>query len=151
MSTKNNRSNKAVGVISILITIAIIIVINLLSSYKYFRLDLTNDKIHTLSDKTIDIIDSIDGVINIEVYLEDENLTQDLLKLRKAIEEKLQDFKEASGTSIQYTFVNPSADEGAKEAFQKHLIETGLQDIVVDTKEDNSFKAVNIWPCAKVL
>lgn len=150
--TKNNyRSNKTIGVVSILITVAIIVVVNILSSFKYFRLDLTNDKVHTLSEKTINVIDSINGVMNIEVYLEDEGLTQDLLKLRKAIEEKLQDFKEVAGDKIKFTFINPSADEGTKEAFQKHLLETGLQDIVVDIKEDNSFKAINIWPCAKIL
>ena len=147
---KNGNTYKRIGIVGVLITVAIILVINVLSSFQYFRLDLTNDKIHTLSENTHDIIDNIDGVINIEVYLEDDDLPQNLLKLRKAIEEKLQDFKEYGGTKIKYSFINPSGDEGTAEAFQKHLIETGLRDIVVDVKEDNSFKAINLWPCAKV-
>jgi ABC-2 type transport system permease protein len=150
MVSNNKKSIKSIAIINTLIILAIVVVVNILSSLQYFRLDLTNDKIHTLSKNTHSIIDSIDGIVNVEIYLKDDNLTPEVLNLKKAIEEKINDFRDYGRGKIKYTFVNPSADDINNEEFQKRLIETGLQDVVINVKENNSFKAINIWPCAKV-
>ncbi|MFP5471005.1 MAG: gliding motility-associated ABC transporter substrate-binding protein GldG [Bacteroidia bacterium] len=150
MVEDKKKSLRTAAILNAVIIIAIIVVVNILSSIQYFRLDLTSDKVHTLSESSRDVIDSIPSVVNIEIYLEGENLTPELLKLQRAIDEKFQDFRELAKGKIKYTFVNPNDEDINVEEFQKHLYETGLQNIVVNVKEENSFKAVNIWPCAKV-
>jgi ABC-2 type transport system permease protein len=150
MVESKRKSAKGVAIINALIIVSIIVVVNILSHLQYFRIDLTNDKVHTLSDNTHNIIDSLEGVVNVEIYLEDENLSPDLLKLRKAVEEKFQDFRDYSNGKIKYAFINPNSEDINSEEFQKQLLETGLQDVVINIKEENSVKAANIWPCAKV-
>lgn len=144
------KSLRATAILNATIIVAIIVVINILSSIQYFRFDLTSDKVHTLSESSQNMIDSIPGIVNIEIYLEDDNLTPELLKLQRAIDEKFQDFREYAKGKIKYKFVNPNDEDVNAEEFQKHLYETGLQNIVLNVKDENSFKAVNIWPCAKV-
>ena len=57
--------------IEIVAVLAIIVLVNFISKNKYARLDLTEDRIHTLSDRTVTFFEEeLDGVVNIEIYLD---------------------------------------------------------------------------------
>lgn len=150
MVEKKSKSLKYVSISNAILIIGIVVVVNILSSLQYFRFDLTSDKVHTLSENSKKVVDSIQDIINVEIYLEDDNLSPELLKLQKAVDEKFQDFKEESNGKIKFKFINPNADDIEKDKFQKNLKESGLEDIVVNITEENSVSAINIWPCAKV-
>ena len=61
---------------------------NIIGNVKFARLDLTEDKLHTLSPKTIDFLENeIDQVINIEVYLDGE-FPAFIQKLKKKFQRK---------------------------------------------------------------
>jgi len=65
------NSPKFRHILEVIIAIALIIVVNIIGNVKFARLDLTEDKLHTLAPKTIDFLENeIDQVINIEIYLD---------------------------------------------------------------------------------
>ena len=85
------KSPKFRHVLEVLIVIALIIVVNIIGNVKFARLDLTEDKLHSLSDNTIDFLENeIDQVINIEIYLDGE-FPAFIQKLKNSIKEKIEE------------------------------------------------------------
>ena len=123
-----NKNLKIQNIIQLLIALVIILLINYISSNAYFRLDLTSDKRYTLSDATHQILDSLDDVVYIEIYLDGE-MPIGFQRMRKATEELMDEFRVVAGYNIQYTFVNPSesGDQSKRNAIYNDLYERGLE------------------------
>jgi len=87
------KSPKFRHILEVIIALALIIVVNIIGNVKFARLDLTEDKLHSLSDNTIDFLENeIDQVINIEIYLDGE-FPAFIQKLKNSIKRKLKNFK----------------------------------------------------------
>ena len=121
---KNTRLNSWV---SFIITVTAIIVIAWLVSLARIRLDLTEDKRYTLSSQTLKVLDEIKNDIYIQVYLDGE-MQIPLKRLRRSVQEMLDEFRIASGRKISYEFINPSAsgDEQKRESLFQDLYNKGL-------------------------
>ena len=113
--------------ISFIITIASIVVIAWLLSLARIRLDLTEDKRYTLSAQTLKVLDEIKSDIYIQVYLDGE-MQIPLKRLRRSVQEMLDEFRIASRRKISYEFINPSAsgDEQKRESLFQDLYNKGL-------------------------
>ena len=80
--------------------LAVVIVINLIAGFKFFRIDLTADQIHSLHPDTKTFItEEIDDVVNIEVYLDGEDLPPSLQKFKQSIKDKLKEFQAYAGNN----------------------------------------------------
>ena len=123
-----NKNLKIQNIIQLLIALVIILLINYISSNAYFRLDLTSDKRYTLSDATHQILDSLDDVVYIEIYLDGE-MPIGFQRMKKATEELMDEFRVVAGYNIQYAFVNPSesGDQSKRNAIYNDLYERGLE------------------------
>lgn len=130
--------------IQILAVALVVLLANYIGSKKFFRVDLTEEKIHSLSDKTIEILENdslIKDELRFEVYLEGD-LPPELRKLQSALQEKLSELKAFGGANIYYEFIDPAEDETRKNEVYTQLYEFGLQptkvsSIVGGTKKDN--------------
>lgn len=138
------------GYLRILLLFGILIVGNIIVSYKFVRLDLTEEKIHSLSPKTIELLKDVeeDGyVFNIEVYLEGD-LPADIHKLKLAIKEKLDEFKAYNNAGVKYTFIDPSKDKMLQDRLLDQLKAEGLQPVSVQERKENEVVVKQIWPVA---
>ena len=99
-----------------------------LSSIWYFRIDLTSEKRHTLSESTKSILSDLPGETFIQVYLEGD-LDIGLKRLKFAIRDMLDEFRVYSGRKVTYTFINPSEDSDQKKRNEIHqdLYNRGLR------------------------
>ena len=130
--------------IQIVAVAMVILLVNYIGSKKFFRVDLTEEKIHSLSDKTIEILENdslIKDELRFEVYLEGD-LPPELRKLQSALQEKLSELKAFGGANIYYEFLDPAEDETRKNEVYTQLYEFGLKptkvtSIVGGTKKDN--------------
>lgn len=146
---KKSLRNK--HIFEIIIGAVLIVLINYIASFKFARLDLTEDKLHTLSTRTEEFLsDEIDQVMNIEVYLDGE-LPAFIQQLKNAIQEKLEEFKAYGGNKIKYSFINPNADEQLAEDYKKELSNLGLYPTYILDKAAGSEEFMEIWPGAKVI
>lgn len=130
--------------IQILSVAMLVLLVNYIGSKKFFRVDLTEEKIHSLSDKTIEILENdslIRDELRFEVYLEGD-LPPELRKLQSALQEKLSELKAFGGANIYYEFIDPAEDETRKNEVYTQLYEFGLKptkvsSIIGGTKKDN--------------
>jgi len=145
------RSPKFRHVLEVLIVIALIIVVNIIGNAKFARLDLTEDKLHTLSDNTIDFLENeIDQVINIEIYLDGE-FPAFIQKLKNSIKEKIEEFQAYAGKKVKFRFVNPNEDKELAKELKQQLAQIGLYPSFILSKEEGSEEFTEIWAGAKIL
>jgi ABC-2 type transport system permease protein len=91
------------------IAIVAVILVNVISSFVYTRVDMTEDQRYSLADGTVDFLENTKNFksrLNIKIYLEG-NLPSEIKHFRDAIEDKLKEFKLYAGDRIEYQFINP--------------------------------------------
>ena len=149
---ENKRKNlKKNQIVAFLITVAIVVLVNVIGSYVFTRFDLTSEKRYTLSPTTKEILNGLDDYVYFKVYL-DGDFPAGFKKLRRETKEMLDEFH-AYSKFIDYEFINPSESVDPKERneFYKQLYQSGLNptDMVVKNS-DGSSKQMVIWPGALV-
>lgn len=114
--------------IEALLGIALFILLAYLSTFVFKRFDLTEEKRHTLTPTTINLVKSLDDVVYIKVFLEGD-FPADYQRLSQAVKEKLDEMRAYAGDKIQYEFINPSEapDKQSREAMYGELVKKGLQ------------------------
>ena len=149
---ENNRKNlKKNQIVAFLVTVAIVVLVNVIGSYVFTRFDLTSEKRYTLSPTTKDILNNLDDYVYFKVYLEGD-FPAGFKKLRRETKEMLDEFR-AYSKYIDYEFINPSESEDPDErnATYTLLYQSGLNPTnVVDKNSDGSTKQMIIWPGALV-
>ncbi len=114
--------------------ILIIILISYISSFIFFRFDLTSENRYTLSEGTKNLMGNLDDIIYIEIYLDGE-MPIGFKRLKNSIKELLDEFKIYASENIEYEFINPSESEDKKtrreifkQIIDKGIIPTNVQD-----------------------
>lgn len=114
----------------------LVVVINLLSSVYFFRLDLTEEHRYSIKQPTKELLENLDDDVFIEVFLEGD-LNAGFKRLQKSVEELLVEFRITSHNKIHYSFTNPESALGqkAQSEFMKELVAKGISPInVIDNK-----------------
>ncbi len=91
---------------------------NLIFSPVRIRIDMTADKLHTLSDGTLKILDKIDSPIEVRFYsTRGENRMPSALKTyAQSIEDLLAEFKAHARGNIDIKKIDPEPDSDAEDA-----------------------------------
>ena len=130
-------SQKELGDILLLLNgIVLAILLNQLASFYFIRLDLTEEKRYTIKGPTKELLQKLDDDVYVEVYLEGD-LNAGFRRLRKAIEETLEEFRVYSDNKIHYVFKDPANASGrqAQQEFMASLAAKGIQPLdVIDNK-----------------
>jgi ABC-2 type transport system permease protein len=139
-------------ILKLFISIIILLSINLLAIQIPWRIDLTGDKKFTLTESSVSAIKSISSPIDIEVYLEGNDLSGGILKLRNATEDLLMDFKRISKGKIQYSFIdiNKLKNKEDKEALSNLLMDKGIVPTNLQIKKDDGYSEKLIFPGALI-
>ncbi len=139
------KNLKTQNIIQLLIALVIILIINYISSNAYFRLDLTSDKRYTLSEVTHEILDSLDDLVYIEIYLDGE-MPIGFQRMQKSIHELMDEFRIVAGSDIQYQFKNPSqsSSESERNTMYQDLYERGLDPTNVKDRDEEGGLAEKI-------
>ena len=103
---KNSQRFKKSALISLAATIVILVAVNILSSFLFFRIDLTKDKRHSLSKSTIEMLKGLDDKVYVKVYLKGENQPADYQLFAEKVREMLQEFRSYSN-NLYFEFINP--------------------------------------------
>ncbi len=143
-------SKKIQSIIKLGLLLAIIIAVNIISSSVYTRLDLTTDKRYTLSDATKTLLDNLEDVVYVQVYLEGEGFPAGFQKLQTATREMLDEMRSYAGSKIQYEFIDPLAGVNAdqqKEVY-RDMVKKGLQPTSLNIQEEGSYSQKVIFPGA---
>jgi ABC-2 type transport system permease protein len=132
-----------------------IVLVNVIASLLYKRIDMTEDKRYSLSEGTIGFLenkDNFENRLNIQVYLEG-NLPAELKHFRNALEDKLKEFKEHAGDRIEYQFIDPNiGTEGEQQALFETIYAKGKGIIPMDVvyMKDGAQSQMLLWPGAVI-
>jgi len=140
-------NSKLKDIFNFILAVIVIVIINYLCSFRFFRKDLTNDQLHSLSTKTIHFLENeINDEVTVDVYL-DGDFPAEIQKLKNSLTEKLNEFKAYAGTKLKIRFHDLNEDEELKEDFKKEIYSEGIDPSYIfinkDATEQNS---IEIWP-----
>ncbi len=140
--------NRGKNILRFVLVVAIIILLNVISSLKFFRLDLTADNRYSLSQTTKDLLESFDDVLLVSVYLEGE-FPADFQRLQRETRQMLDEFR-AYNSNLQYEFINPNESEDAKVNKQifEQLQYKGLKYYELQMVEKSGDRTQRVFPGA---
>ncbi len=130
-----------------------VFLINIVSSFVYRRVDMTEDQRYSLAEGTITFLEKtkeLKGRVNIKIYLEG-NLPSEVKHFRDAIEDKLKEFKLYAGDRIEYQFIDPHAGTDAEnEALFQNIWAEGQGILPMDVlyEKDGASNKMLLWPGA---
>lgn len=130
--------------------IAILLIINVLANQYFFRWDLTEEGRYSISPATKNILQNLDQEVYIKVYLEGDFIPQ-FERLKKAVQETLDEFKIYGGTKLKYRFIDPALqgkDAKDQQNFYKELVQKGIQPTNVFAKEGDKKVEKLVFPGA---
>lgn len=115
------------GISRSLLVLAALVAVNVLSSFLFFRVDLTEEKRYTLSEATRTMLSSLEDQVHVNVYLTGD-LPPGFKRLENAVRETLDEFQARSGSRLTYRFIDPAAIVKEKEKVQliERLAERGV-------------------------
>lgn len=120
---------------SVILVFGILILLNIIASRFFFRIDYTEDQRYSLSNATKNILVSLDEPITITAYFS-EDLPPNILKVRQDFRDILVEYASYSNGQIVYEFVNPSESEETELKAQQ----SGIQPIMINVRERDQVK-----------
>jgi ABC-2 type transport system permease protein len=131
-----------------LFILTILVLLNIVSKGLHFRIDLTKEKRYTLSEETSTILENLNDIVFIRVYLSGD-LNIQLLNFQKSVLEMLDEFRVYAGKNIQYELSDPfeGADNKARVKILEELYNKGLRPVNIhNRKKDGSVTEKIIIP-----
>ncbi|WP_333693758.1 gliding motility-associated ABC transporter substrate-binding protein GldG [Flavobacterium sp.] len=139
-----NRISKPI--FSVFIILTILVLLNVLGSFFYKRFDLTHDKRYTLSQSTIELIQSIDEPVFIDIFL-DGNFPPEFKRLQNETRQLVEEFK-AYNSNLIVQFTNPLEDESQAEQYRAELIKLGFTPTNINSTKKGKKELIQIFPWA---
>jgi len=120
---------------SILLVIGIVLLLNVISSKYFLRLDYTADQRYTLSNATKDILVQLKEPVTISAYFS-EDLPPNIEQVRQEFRDMLVEYSSYSDGLIVYEFINPSESQESEMKAQQ----SGIQPIMINVRERDQMK-----------
>ncbi len=133
--------NKKSTSIYILLTIAVLVLVNVLSDQFSFRLDLTQEGRYTLSDATENILKNLEEPVTVKAYFTKQDLPPQYLKVREDFKDMLIEFNEISGGNVVYEFIDPSE----KPELEQEAMQNGIQPVQIQVREKDQMKVIKAY------
>jgi len=142
----NNPDIRRSNLIQFVLALIIIVLINVIGSYLFTRIDLTTEKRFSLAASTKKMLRETDDIVYFKVYLEGD-FPAGFKRLSKSTREMLDEFR-AYNDNIEYEFIDPSAEPNAKtrKDIYDNLVKQGLQPTDINVKTTNGQEQQRIFP-----
>jgi ABC-2 type transport system permease protein len=134
----------------LLITILALVAFNWLASLFHTRIDLTNEKRFTLSAPTKKVLQKLDDVVQVDVFLKGD-FPSGFKKLTNSTSEILSEFKEIAGKKFLYRFISPEENvESTNVIWADTLAALGFYPINLTSQIKEGQQQQYIYPVAFV-
>lgn len=142
------KASAQINIKTLWATILVLVVLNVLGTFFFYRFDLTKDKRYTLSETSLQILRQVKNPLSIKIYMEGD-LPADFRRLQQETKQLLEEFQ-AYNSNIVFEFVNPMENEDESMDLMKSLYQKGLTpiNITVDDKGKQSQEMVFPWAIA---
>lgn len=148
----DNRKNiKRTNLITLVFGIAIVVVVNFISSYLFTRFDLTAEKRYSISPATKNLLRNLDDIVYFKVYLYGRELPPAFQRLSNETREMLDEFR-AYSDNVHYEFIDLAEIANTKDRNDAYrlLIEKNLKPTDLRMNKKGESSQVIIFPGALV-
>lgn len=127
--------------------LVLIVLLNVLASQYFFRVDLTEEKRFSIKDQTKEMLRNLDDNVFVEVYLEGD-LNAGFRRMQKSIRETLEEFRIYSHNKVQFVFIDPSTamSQKARNEYMQELMQKGVVPTNVVDDKDGQVSEKIIFP-----
>lgn len=145
----SRTSKKIQSIVQTLVLLGILIVINILASFVYWDIDLTEDKRFTLSEASYELVENLEEEVTVEIYLEGE-FPASFKRLQTAVRELLDKLRSRS-SKINYQFINPISGDFKKDRqFAEDLSNKGILPVNLNISSSGEQQQKLVFPGAVV-
>jgi ABC-type uncharacterized transport system involved in gliding motility auxiliary subunit len=142
MSNKRNNFRLTFAVASILLTAIVFLVISVLGNLRGARVDMTSDRLFTMSPAAVSILQELQVPVQVKLYITPgDKMPNQFKNLERDISEQMRNFEQVSEGMLQYSVHNPQDDE----EMQEHLAAKGVQPFQVRSMEKDQIDLKRIW------
>lgn len=106
IGTQRRPAKRDTAILAASILIGLLIV-NVLASRHFWRVDLTDGKEFSLAPSTKNILKNLDDIVTVRVYFTKE-LPPSILQLKRALEDVLDEYKSYAGNKLRVEYHNPA-------------------------------------------
>ena len=137
--------------LGLLAVIAVVVLVNILSSFFFYRIDLTKDKRHSLSKSTIEMLRNLEDRVYFRVYLKGKDQPADYQLFAKQVEQMLQTFRSYS-KNVYYEFIDPIEGKTNEEVngILGEFVKKGLEPIPISREDAGGYSTHVVIPGAIV-
>ena len=121
------------------IIFGILVLINFLSTRRFIRADLTEDKRYTISKATKNVLDTLDDIVTITAYFSTN--PAEVAQIRRDVRDVLEEYN-AFSKKLQIDFVNPADfDDGQKQ----ELRFKGIPEVQINVVKKDKAEIANVY------
>ncbi|RZT97148.1 gliding-associated putative ABC transporter substrate-binding component GldG [Ancylomarina subtilis] len=124
----------------LIFVLSCLIILNILSSYVFFRVDFTADKRYTLDKVTKRILREVKDPIIITMYVS-EDLPPDISRTIRDFKHLLTEYNAHSKKRIEIEEVNPNSNE----ELEMKAIEVGIHPVPLEVREKDQVKVQKVF------
>ncbi|MCD6360312.1 MAG: GldG family protein, partial [Armatimonadetes bacterium] len=135
---EKRATEKVSNALYVAIIIAIVIVINVLGNQIFGRIDLTQNKLYSISPVTKEILSDLDDVVSVQAYFS-KKLPVHFSRLPKEVDDLLEEYIIYSDGNIHYERIDPGDDE----ELQRQLAGYGVMPVTMTIIEKDERQQVN--------
>ncbi len=145
------KSAASRDIVQLVLSLSIVLCLAWLGSVFFFRIDLTSEKRHTLTENTTEFLQDLDELIYVKVYLKGEYPAM-FKQLEMATREKLQEMRAYSNGNLEFEFIDPTnvEDKTIREENYRKLVDSGLQYTTLQIREKSGVSERIIFPAAEI-
>ena len=123
----------------VVIIFGILALINFLSTRRFIRADLTEDKRYTISKATKNVLDTLDDIVTITAYF--STTPAEVGRIRRDVRDVLDEYN-AFSNKLQIDFVNPADFE---EAQKQELRFKGIPEVQINVVKKDKAEIANVY------
>ena len=121
------------------IILGILALINFLSTRRFIRADLTEDKRYTISKATKNVLDTLDDIVTITTYFSTN--PAEVAQIRRDVRDVLEEYN-AFSKKLQIDFVNPAEFDDAQK---QELRFKGIPEVQINVVKKDKAEIANVY------
>ncbi|RKU12523.1 hypothetical protein C6503_17195 [Candidatus Poribacteria bacterium] len=126
-------------IVFVVIILGILVLINFLSTRRFIRADLTEDKRYTISKATKSVVGSLDDIVTITAYF--STAPAEVARIRRDVRDVLDEYN-AFSQKLQIDFVNPADFDDAQK---QELRFKGIPEVQINVVKKDKAEIANVY------
>ena len=114
MDSKKKRTYASNALATAFFVIGAIVVVNLLATRVFGRLDLTENQVYTLSQSSKDLVRKLPDYMNVKAFIS-EDLPPELKTVSRYVRDLVDEYKTSAGGKFRWDAIDPGVDKKLEE------------------------------------